>query len=131
MLIDYCLTILFIEDADLPVCGNLFRNVGDAMQLTFNETEDNVYFTCAVECDRPKEHFEDEWSSDCGYSSNNAEHLNRCITDLMVYVKHYLARQFNATINVLNDACPQQKRTRQLHPSGVYSGTHQNLYLLR
>lgn len=94
---------------------NIFGNVGDAMQLEFDDTKIDDYFDCEIVCDRSTASFKDQLSNDCGYITYKpGGYKNPCVTDLMVYVKYYVERQFKKSIDLLNAACSSQKRTQHI-----------------
>lgn len=101
--------------------GATFKNLGNAMNLKFDETQLNEYYDCETVCDHSTSRFKDRFSDDCGYIAYKNNVLeNECVTDLMVYIKYYVERKFKETIDLLNEACPSQKRNRPQTPTGNY-----------
>lgn len=114
--------LLIIAGIGTYVPENIFTNVFDAMKLKFDDTKINEYYNCKLVCDKSTACFKDPFSNDCGYATykNNGRNTNECITDLMVYIKYHIERQFKQPIDLLTEVCTPQKQARQLTKTGNY-----------
>lgn len=100
--------------------GNIFTNVHTAMKSRFDDARLDENFDCKIVGGRSTPSFKDRWSNDSGYVThkNNDGNTNGCITDLMVFIKYRIEDQFEKAIDLLNESCPPQKRTRQQSKTG-------------
>lgn len=87
------------------------------MKSEFDDAKLNEVYGCKILCDRSTASFRDQLSDDCGYALTGRSE-DKCITDLMVYIKYRTEHQFKESSNLLNEACSSQKRAQHQSKTG-------------